>query len=101
MQMHSEPPAALSVSQRVQRALQEARAKLEAQEYARTEPIAIIGIGCRFPGGADTPEKFWQLLHNGVDAVIPVPPGRWDVDRYYDPTPATPGKMYLSHGGFL
>src|SRR5215471_7855569 len=101
MQMHSEPPASLSVSQRVQRALQEARAKLEAQEYARTEPIAVIGIGCRFPGGADTPEKFWQLLHNGVDVVTPVPPGRWEVERYYDPTPATPGKMYLSQGGFL
>jgi acyl transferase domain-containing protein/acyl carrier protein len=101
MAMHNEHPTPLSASERVQRALMEARAKLEAQAYERTEPIAVIGIGCRFPGGADNPETFWKLLHDGVDALTPVPTDRWDVQRYYHPTPATPGKMYLSRGGFL
>ena len=99
--MSNQPAGALSVAQRVQRALQEARAQLQAYEEARTEPIAVIGMGCRFPGGADTPEKFWKLLHDGVDAVTPVPADRWDVKRYYDPRPATPGKMYFCRGGFL
>ncbi|MEO8356701.1 MAG: beta-ketoacyl synthase N-terminal-like domain-containing protein [Chloroflexota bacterium] len=47
------------------------------------EPIAIIGIGCRFPGGADNPEKFWQLLVNEVDAITDIPSERVDVARYY------------------
>ncbi len=67
----------------------------------RTEPIALIGIGCRFPGGANTPEAFWRLLRAGVDAVGPIPPSRWDVEKYFDPGRNTPGKMYLREGGFL
>ena len=55
---------------------------------ARTaaEPIAIVGIGCRFPG-ADGPEAFWRLLRDGVEAIGEVPADRWDVDAYYDPDP--------------
>ena len=64
------------------------------------EPIAIIGIGCRFPG-ADNPEAFWQLMQAGVDAIADVPPGRWDIDNFYDPTPGTAKKMYSRQGGFL
>ncbi|GAB1545334.1 hypothetical protein NUACC21_80100 [Scytonema sp. NUACC21] len=64
------------------------------------EPIAIIGLGCRFPG-AENPESFWQLLHNGVDAITEVPPERWDVNACYHPKPATPGKMNTRWGGFL
>ena len=64
------------------------------------EPIAIIGIGCRFPG-AHNPETFWQILHNGVDAISEVPPTRWDIDSFYDPEPVTPGKMNTRYGGFL
>jgi len=82
-------------------ALKEARARLEAAERSRTEPIAIVGAGCRFPGGADSPETFWQLLIDGVDAVSGIPPDRWHVDDYYDPTPGVPGKMYIRHGAFL
>ncbi len=66
----------------------------------KNEPIAIIGIGCRLPG-ADSPEAFWNLLIEGRDAIGEVPPDRWDVDRLYDPEPATPGKMYTRRGGFL
>src|SRR5829696_8881079 len=64
------------------------------------EPIAIVGIGCRFPG-ADGPDEFWKLLHDGVDAITEVPPDRWNVDDLYDPDPAVPGKMITRWGGFL
>ncbi|KST62480.1 type I polyketide synthase [Mastigocoleus testarum] len=64
------------------------------------EPIAIIGIGCRFPGAQD-PESFWELLHNGVDATAQVPSNRWDIDRFYNEEPVTPGKMNTRRGGFL
>ncbi|OLP20418.1 hypothetical protein BST81_00790 [Leptolyngbya sp. 'hensonii'] len=82
-------------------ALKEARARLEAIEAAKTEPIAIIGMGCRFPGDANHPESFWQLLSNGVDAIAEVPSNRWDVDTYYDSDPDRPGKMNIRAGGFI
>lgn len=68
---------------------------------ATTEPIALISMGCRFPGGVDNPEAFWQLLQDGKNPVADVPPERWDIDRYYDPTPHKPGKMYTRQGSFL
>ncbi len=64
------------------------------------DPIAIIGVGCRFPG-AENPESFWKLLREGVDAITEVPLERWDPHAFYDPTPATPGKMNTRWGGFL
>ena len=67
---------------------------------ARGEPIAIVGMGCRFPGG-DAPETFWQLLRGGFDAISEIPADRWDVDRFYDPNPEAVGKMYTRRGGFL
>ena len=76
------------------------QARLDAMERARTEPIAVIGLGCRFPGGED-PEAFWRLLHEGRDAITEIPPDRWDVDAYYDPDPEAPGKMYTRQGGFI
>ncbi|MEH2360894.1 beta-ketoacyl synthase N-terminal-like domain-containing protein [Nostoc sp.] len=66
----------------------------------QTEAIAIIGIGCRFPRAND-PESFWQLLHDGVDAIQQVPASRWDIDAFYHPTPTHPGKMNTRWGGFL
>ena len=65
------------------------------------EAIAIVGAGCRFPGGADDLESFWRILRDGIDAVGEVPASRWDVDRWYDPHPDAPGKMYTRSGGFL
>ena len=77
------------------------QSRLDDLTLARTEPIAIIGMGCRFPGGANNPASFWQRLHEGVDAITEVPADRWDIDDYYDPDPNSPGKMYTRHGGFL
>jgi phthiocerol/phenolphthiocerol synthesis type-I polyketide synthase C len=65
------------------------------------EPIAIIGIGCRFPGGADSPDSFWQLLTEGRDAVTEVPADRWDTARYASDDPAAPGRTNSRWGGFL
>jgi polyketide synthase PksN len=65
------------------------------------EPIAIIGLGCRFPGGANNPEAFWDLLSRGGDGISEIPQDRWDADEFYDPNPETPGKMITKLGGFL
>jgi natural product biosynthesis luciferase-like monooxygenase protein len=67
---------------------------------ARPDAIAIIGLGCRFPG-ADNPEAFWQVLHDGVDAISLVPATRWDTAQFYAPDQAIPGKMNTRRGGFL
>ncbi|MCH6257204.1 SDR family NAD(P)-dependent oxidoreductase [Puniceicoccaceae bacterium K14] len=65
------------------------------------EPIAIVGIGCRFPGGASSPKAFWNLLKRGKDAIVDIPKDRWDVRRFYDKNPDKPGKTYVKQGGFL
>ncbi|HKC11663.1 MAG TPA: type I polyketide synthase, partial [Vicinamibacteria bacterium] len=90
----------LSPLKRALLALEEMQARLGAMERAGTEPIAVIGLGCRFPGG-ESPEAFWRLLHGGGDAITRIPSDRWDVESFYDPDPDAPGKMYTRHGGFL
>lgn len=82
-------------------ALRRMRARLEDMERVLTEPVAIVGVGCRFPGDASGPEAYWRLLSEGVDAVGEVPPDRWDIDAYYDPDPDAAGKMYTRYGAFL
>ncbi|MFA8325762.1 amino acid adenylation domain-containing protein [Burkholderia ubonensis] len=77
------------------------RAEIAALRSDRNEPIAVIGMACRFPGSSDTPAAFWQLLDHARDAVTEVPRERWDIDRYYDPDPAAPGKMATRHGAFI
>jgi acyl transferase domain-containing protein/NADPH:quinone reductase-like Zn-dependent oxidoreductase/NADP-dependent 3-hydroxy acid dehydrogenase YdfG/acyl carrier protein len=82
-------------------ALRKMRQKLSELEYARSEPIAIVGVGCRLPGGANGPESFWNLLRNGVDAIREIPPDRWRLEEYFDPNPTQPGKTYSKWGGFI
>ncbi|MEB3358052.1 MAG: amino acid adenylation domain-containing protein [Synechococcales bacterium] len=79
----------------------ELQSKLEAMESAKNEAIAVIGMGCRFPGDVADPEAYWQLLSSGQDPITEVPPDRWDVDAYYHSDPSTPGKTYTRWGGFL
>ena len=92
--------SALSPLKQALLALEEMEARLAESERPRIEPIAVIGLGCRFPG-AENPDAFWRLLHNGVDAVREVPPSRWKIEDYYDPNPDAPGKMSSKWGGFL
>lgn len=82
-------------------ALKKARLRIEELEKEIQEPVAVVGMACRFPGGADSPEAYWQLLHTGVDAIREVPPDRWNINDYYGPDPGTPGKMCTRWGGFL
>ncbi len=81
-------------------ALQAMRSRIDSMERERSEPIAVIGAGCRFPH-APNPDAFWRLLRDGVDGVGPVPASRWNIDDYYDPDPNAAGKMYSRFGGFL
>jgi acyl transferase domain-containing protein/acyl carrier protein len=64
------------------------------------EPIAVVGIGCRLPGGVDSPDTFWDLLSRGGDALVDVPPDRWNVEKFYDPDLSS-GTSRVRRGGFL
>jgi microcystin synthetase protein McyG len=75
--------------------------RLAARDAAACEPVAVIGLGCRMPGGGDSPNAFWKLLAEGVDAIEVVPSSRWDADAFYDPRPETPGKANTKWGGFV
>lgn len=75
--------------------------QLEAAQHPKREPIAVVGMACRFPGGADNPATFWELLQEGRDAIREVPADRWDIDAYFDPDPDAPLRMSVRSGGFL
>ncbi|MBN6053825.1 acyltransferase domain-containing protein, partial [Nonomuraea sp. RK-328] len=80
--------------------LAQARQRLTEAEERRHEPIAVVGMACRYPGG-DTVEDFWRLLRDSGNVVREVPASRWDLDAYYDPDPRVPGAMYTRYGTFL
>lgn len=81
--------------------LQQLQGRIRELEGARNEPIAIVGAGCRFPGGCHDLDSYWQFLSDGGDGVVEVPAERWDVDAYYDENPQTPGKTNTRRAGFL
>ena len=74
---------------------------MRAMRGSRSEPIAVVGVGCRLPGGADDPDRLWSLLANGRDAVAPIPIDRWDHAAWYDPDPAAIGKCRQREAGLL
>ncbi|NEP27767.1 polyketide synthase, partial [Moorena sp. SIO3I6] len=88
----------LSPLQRATLALKKLETKLNNTLH---EPIAIIGMSCRFPGGACDPEKFWQLLEGGISARSEIPRERWDIEAYYNPDPDAPGKILTRYGHFV
>ena len=73
----------------------------KASRVAGAEPIAVVGIGCRFPGGVTGPDSFWKLLESGTDAVTEVPADRWDAEAFYDPDLTAPGRMPTKWGAYL
>jgi len=83
------------------REIRRLRSELEAARSTRAEPVAIVGMACRMPGGAEDPEAFWEFLRDGGDGTSEIPSTRWDVDRYYDPSTEAAGRMYTRRGGFL
>ncbi len=83
------------------RALEQMKRKLAVAESKASQPIAIIGMGCRFPGDISDPETFWEMLQSGREAISEVPADRWNIDRFYHPDPSHPGTMVSRFGGFL
>jgi len=77
------------------------RRKVKELEQAKREDIAIVGIGCRLPGGVRSADDFWESLAGGRDGIGAVPAARWDADAFYDADPAAPGRMTMRHGGFI
>ena len=82
-------------------AIERLQSRLDVAEASGREPIAIVGMGCRIPGGIVDAKTYWDLLTEGRDVVGEVPPDRWDVGAYYDPDPSVPGKSRTKAGGFL
>ncbi|MGA9490941.1 MAG: type I polyketide synthase [Mycobacterium sp.] len=83
------------------RKIDDLTARLEIAEKGDTEPIAVIGMGCRLPGGVDSTAEFWQLLQDGLSGIVQVPSERWDADAFYADDHSVPGTICSKEGGFL
>lgn len=82
-------------------AIRKLKGELQKEKSSKHEPIAIVGMGMRFPGGVTNAEEYWKLLENGVDAITDIPKERYDVESLYDEDPNTPGKITVKQGGFI
>ena len=99
--MTAEAPDRRAIITDALRKIDELTARLEVAEKASAEPIAVVGMACRFPGGIDNPDQYWELLSQGRSGIVRVPSDRWDVDQYYTDDHTVPGTICNSVGGFL
>jgi phthiocerol/phenolphthiocerol synthesis type-I polyketide synthase A len=99
--MTSAPPDRRAIITEALRKIDDLTARLEVAEKSETEPIAVVGMGCRFPGGADSPAQYWRLLQDGASGIVQVPSGRWDADAFYSDDHTVPGTICSRQGGFL
>jgi phthiocerol/phenolphthiocerol synthesis type-I polyketide synthase A len=99
--MTAAPPDRRAIITEALRKIDDLTARLEVAEKGDTEPIAVVGVGCRLPGGADTPARYWRLLQDGASGIVPVPANRWDADSYYAEDHSRPGTICSREGGFL
>ena len=101
MSGQAEHTDALSPVKRALLEIRELKAALARSEGAHREPLAIVGMACRFPGGANDPESFARLLWSDTDAITTIPAERWVLDSVYHENPDAPGKMTTRWGGFI
>ncbi|MFN8225880.1 MAG: type I polyketide synthase [Mycobacterium sp.] len=99
--MSSAAPDRRSIIADALRKIDDLTERLQIAEEGDTEPIAVVGIGCRLPGGVNDPEQYWQLLRDGASGVVRVPENRWDVEEFYSAEQPVPGTMCTREGGFL
>ena len=99
--MSGAPPDRRAIITEALRKIDDLTARLAIAEQGDTEPIAVIGMGCRLPGGVNTPAQYWRLLHEGASGVVRVPADRWDADAFYSDDHTKPGTICNREGGFL
>src|SRR5262249_55058417 len=99
--MTAAPPDRRGVITEALRKIDDLSARLEIAENADTEPVAVVGMGCRLPGGVNTAGQYWRLLQDGASGIVRVPPERWDADAYYSDDHTVPGTICSREGGFL
>ena len=91
----------LTTLQKAALAMKVLRGRVDELEQSASAPIAIVGLGCRYPAGSDSPAQFWDAVSGGRDGSMEVPADRWDIDSLYDPTPGVAGKMYVRKSCFI
>jgi phthiocerol/phenolphthiocerol synthesis type-I polyketide synthase A len=99
--MNAAPPDRRGIIAEALRKIDDLSARLEIAERGDTEPIAVVGMGCRFPGGVNNPAQYWRLLNDGASGIVRVPAERWDADAYYAEDHTVPGTICTREGGFL
>jgi phthiocerol/phenolphthiocerol synthesis type-I polyketide synthase A len=99
--MTAAPPDRRAIITEALRKIDDLNARLEIAEKGDTEPIAVVGMGCRLPGGVNSPAQYWRLLEDAESGIVRVPPERWDADAFYSDDYTRPGTICSREGGFL
>ncbi|CCG40385.1 type I polyketide synthase [Magnetospirillum molischianum] len=98
---HITPDGTADVLKKTFIALKKTQNQLREIEAARSEPIAVVGMACRLPGGANDPEALWQMLRRGDNTSAPIPAERWDSEAFYHPSPDAPGTTHALRANFI